>query len=148
MDDFYPPVHGDITGSVNSLDPGKRPFSSISPVILSKDDELLALGAAGGIRIPTSIVSTLFHLSTGKNLKEAIMTTRMHNHLFPDVTFVEHDIQGPIEQYLVDSGHVIEKSLQNTVFTSVQGILLRRSNGDRTIHAVSDLRKGGESFGY
>ncbi|TBU18700.1 putative gamma-glutamyltransferase [Ordospora colligata] len=148
MDDFYPPVHGDITGSVNSLDAGKRPFSSISPVILSKDDELLALGAAGGIRIPTSIVSTLFHLSTGKNLKEAIMTTRMHNHLFPDVTFVEHDIQGPVEQYLVDSGHVIEKSLQNTVFTSVQGILLKRSNGDRTIHAVSDLRKGGESFGY
>jgi len=149
MDDFQAPEHNDANaGSANALDAGKRPFSSMSPVILSKSDELLVLGAAGGIRIPTSIVSTLFHLSTGKNLKEAIMTTRMHNHLFPDVTFVEHDIAGPVEQYLVDSGHVIEKSLENTVFTSVQGILLKRSNGNRTIHAVSDLRKGGESFGY
>lgn len=149
MDDFYIPyISGIAEKHANLPEGGKRPFSSISPILLLKDGEAIALGAAGGIRIPTSIVSTLFHLSAGDSLEEAIMETRIHNQLFPNVTFVEYGIPEVLEKYLLGAGHRIEKSLQNTIFTSVQGILSKEANGSRAIHAVSDPRKGGEAFGY
>lgn len=152
IDDFYVPSAADAFSSrtpANIAEPGKRPFSSASPILLEKDSEILMLGAAGGVRIPTSVIAVLFYLSTGRNLKEAITATRIHNQLQPDTTFVEYNISKKLEQYFVSSGHRTEKSLQNSIFTSVQGILLRRDRaGNRMIHAVSDPRKGGEAFGY
>lgn len=153
INDFYIP---NITNAsdpqrtpANVAEAGKRPLSSASPVLLVKDDEILALGGAGGIRIPTSTISVLFYLSTGRNLKEAITATRIHNQLTPSTTFVEYNISEILERYFVSSGHKVERSLQNSVFTSVQGILLKRDRlGNRMIHAVSDPRKGGEAFGY
>ncbi|UYI27921.1 gamma-glutamyltranspeptidase [Encephalitozoon cuniculi] len=149
MSDFYIPYPNSAQEKhANAVEGGKRPFSSIAPVVLLKEDELLALGAAGGIRIPTSIMSTIFHLSAGENLWEAITETRIHNQLFPDITFVEYNIPKDLEKYLTSTGHRVERSLQNTVFTSVQGILSRKVGGNKVIHAVSDPRKGGEAFGY
>lgn len=151
IDDFYVPGStSDMSQmSANIVESGKKPFSSASPVLMMKDDEILALGGAGGIRIPTSIIAVIFYLSTGRNLKEAITATRIHNQLTPNTTFVEHNISKTLEEYFAKNGHKIEKSLQNSIFTSVQGILLKRDRaGKRVIHAVSDPRKGGKAFGY
>ncbi|AFM98344.1 putative gamma-glutamyltransferase [Encephalitozoon hellem ATCC 50504] len=149
IDDFYIPyTKYTHEKHPNGVEGGKRSFSSISPILLLKEDEILALGAAGGIRIPTSVISTIFHLETGESLRDAIMETRIHNHLSPNTTFVEYNILKDLERYLTGAGHKIEKSLQNTIFTSVQGILLKKVGGNRIIHAVSDPRKGGEAFGY
>jgi gamma-glutamyltranspeptidase / glutathione hydrolase / leukotriene-C4 hydrolase len=133
----------------NSMEPGKRPLSSASPVLLVRDDEILALGAAGGMRIPTSIIGVLLYLSIGTSLGDAIAATRIHNQLDPETTYVEHDIEKGVLGYLLKLGHNVEKSVQNSVFTSVQGILLKKDAiGRKSIHAVSDPRKGGEPYGY
>ncbi|AFN83059.1 gamma glutamyltranspeptidase [Encephalitozoon romaleae SJ-2008] len=149
IDDFHISHARDVHSKhPNNVEGGKRSFSSMSPILLLKEDEILAIGAAGGIRIPTSVISTIFHLGTGENLREAIIETRIHNQLSPNITFVEHNIPKALERYLISIGHRIEKSLQNTIFTSVQGIFLKSVGGNRIIQAVSDPRKEGEAFGY
>jgi gamma-glutamyltranspeptidase / glutathione hydrolase / leukotriene-C4 hydrolase len=152
LDDFFSnieDVRNPRPDAPNSVQPGKRPLSSASPVLLIKNDEILALGAAGGMRIPTSIIGVLLYLSTGSSLRDAITATRIHNQLDPEITYVEGNIDQSVVDYFLKLGHKVEKSLQNSVFTSVQGILLRRNGGGRkSIHAVSDPRKGGEASGY
>lgn len=152
IDDFYVPhVHNafDLDKmSKNILEPGKRPFSSAAPVIMMKHDEIISIGAAGGTRIPTSIFSVIFHLALGKNLQQAIMASRIHDQLVPSYTYIEKDLPKEIIQYLKSLGHKITVSSQNSIFTSVQGIRIEKSqDGRKSIEAFSDRRKGGMSSG-
>jgi len=152
MDDFYvPSVKNafDLAGMPkNIVQPGKRPFSSASPVILNGVGEVIAIGAAGGTRIPTTVIGIIFHLVLGKTLKESIHELRIHNQFFPGKTYVENGVCGCVKDYLGSVGHVVEESLVNSVFTSAQGIHVVEVDGKRIIQAVSDERKGGASFGY
>ena len=62
--------------------PGERPRTAIAPVIITRDNKIiLALGAAGGIRIPSAIVQTISRfIDQGKTLSEAIAAPRIHPH--------------------------------------------------------------------
>ena len=50
-------IDGVYPSEVNFPEPGKRPFSSMSPAILTNDtgDVLLIIGACGGKRITTAV---------------------------------------------------------------------------------------------
>lgn len=152
VDDFYVPkvknaFDLDKMGK-NTIKPGKRPFSSAAPVIMMKHDEIIAIGAAGGTRIPTSIFSVIFHLILGRNLHDAIMESRIHNQLVPVYTYIESSLDKRIIKYLRSLGHNVAVSSQNSIFTSVQGIrVLKLESGERRIEAFSDKRKGGVSSG-
>ena len=71
MDDFDIPGHNLVDGispsPFNFPAPNKRPFSSISPAILTNDngDVQLVIGASGGKRITTAVslvgLRALFH---------------------------------------------------------------------------------------
>ena len=60
--------------------PGDRPRTSIAPVIITRNNQLVAaLGAAGGIRIPSAIVQTISrYIDQGKSLPEALAAPRVH----------------------------------------------------------------------
>jgi gamma-glutamyltranspeptidase/glutathione hydrolase/leukotriene-C4 hydrolase len=74
MDDFSIPGAANIYGlppsPSNYIKPGKRPMSSMSPIIVvdENDDIRLVLGASGGSRIITGVASVclppLFHLDS------------------------------------------------------------------------------------
>ncbi len=96
MDDFSTP------GTVNYFNvpatepnyirPGKRPMSSMSPLIVldENDDVRLLLGASGGTKIITAVaLVAIRNLLLGKNIKESIDDIRMHHQLFPN--FIEHE---------------------------------------------------------
>lgn len=153
MDDFYVPSVQNAFDldkmTKNIIKPGKRPFSSAAPVLMIKPGELIAIGAAGGTRIPTSIFSVIFHLILGKNLEEAIMESRIHDQLVPNFTYTEGNLDKNIRDYLRSLGHNLAISSQNSIFTSVQGIRLEaKKDGTKHIEAFSDKRKGGLSSGY
>ena len=64
MDDFtvklgVPNLYGLVQGEANSIAPGKRPLSSMSPTIVSKDGKpVMVVGTPGGSRIITVVVLT------------------------------------------------------------------------------------------
>lgn len=64
----------------NAAAPGKRPRSTITPLIALRDGRpVLALGVPGAGRIPTAMLQVLIeHLRLGRPLEEAIGDTRLH----------------------------------------------------------------------
>lgn len=67
-------------GSPNAPAPGKRPTSTIAPVLVLKDGlPALAIGLPGGQRIPTTMTQVLLdHLAFGQSVGQAILTPRFH----------------------------------------------------------------------
>ncbi|KAF9762126.1 Glutathione hydrolase proenzyme 2 [Nosema granulosis] len=152
IDDFYIP---NVENSYNLnqtfrniVSPNKAPLSSAAPIILENKNETLALGAAGGIRIPTSIIEVIFYMSLNNSLRQSINKPRMHHQMDPDILYIEQNERPEIIEFLRRKNHKIEVSKTNTVFTSVQGIIQRSlKDGSKLIDAVSDYRKNGSPAG-
>ncbi|MBJ7330213.1 MAG: gamma-glutamyltransferase [Solirubrobacteraceae bacterium] len=66
------------TGTANSVAPGKRPRSSMSPTIVTKDGRVVqALGSPGGATIITTVLQTLLNqFDGGMTLPQAIEAPR------------------------------------------------------------------------
>lgn len=96
MDDFsakpgVPNMFG-LTGSeANSIEPGKRMLSSMTPTIALKDDELfMVLGAPGGSTIITSVLQTLLNVyEYGMSMQDAVNAPRFHHQWLPDAVLFE-----------------------------------------------------------
>jgi gamma-glutamyltranspeptidase/glutathione hydrolase len=91
MDDFaakpgVPNQFGVVGGDVNSIQPNKRPLSSMSPTIAVKDGQVaLVLGTPGGSRIFTGVYQVLVDvLDYNLPLDQAQAQPRFHHQLLPD----------------------------------------------------------------
>jgi len=99
MDDFSSkPGVGNAFGLIgfdaNSIQPFKRPLSSMSPtVVANKNNEgVLTIGAAGGSRIITAVLQTIVSvLDHDLTVDKAIDTPRTHSQWLPDQIFYEED---------------------------------------------------------
>ncbi|KAG9082143.1 hypothetical protein FRC06_005201, partial [Ceratobasidium sp. 370] len=93
MDDFSTPGtsngFGYIATPANYIAPYKRPLSSISPTIVEDNKGVFhfATGAAGGSRIITATLQSLWHvLDQGMDAQSAINAPRMHDQIVPLTT--------------------------------------------------------------
>jgi gamma-glutamyltranspeptidase/glutathione hydrolase len=101
MDDFaiapgVPNIYGLIGSEANSIEPGKTPLSSMSPMIVLDETgrSEMALGAPGGSQIPTTILNTLYQYKfKGLSLYESASHPRYHHQYQPDILFVEPEAQ-------------------------------------------------------
>lgn len=96
MDDFtakpgVPNLYGLVQGQANAIAPGKRPLSSMSPTIVSKNGQpVLVLGTPGGSRIITAVLLTILNvIDYDMTVQEAVDAPRFHQQWLPDVTTVE-----------------------------------------------------------
>jgi gamma-glutamyltranspeptidase/glutathione hydrolase len=96
MDDFSAKpgasnLYGAVGGAPNSIEPEKRPLSSMSPtIVFEKGRPLLALGSPGGTRIITCTLLTLLNaLEYRMPLYEAVASYRYHHQWKPDEIQVE-----------------------------------------------------------
>ncbi|MDM0122868.1 gamma-glutamyltransferase [Variovorax arabinosiphilus] len=113
MDDFtakvgVPNLYGLVQGEANAIAPGKRPLSSMSPTIVSKDGKpVFVVGTPGGSRIITAVLHTILNVvDYGMNVQEAVDAPRFHQQWLPDVTNVETFAIGPdARKILTDMGH-------------------------------------------
>ncbi|RZI84257.1 MAG: gamma-glutamyltransferase [Rubrivivax sp.] len=113
MDDFTvkvgePNLYGLVQGQANAIAPGKRPLSSMSPTIVTKDGKpVLVLGTPGGSRIITAVLHTIVNMvDYGMNVQEAVDAPRFHQQWLPDVTNVEPFALSPdTRQILEGMGH-------------------------------------------
>jgi gamma-glutamyltranspeptidase/glutathione hydrolase len=88
------------TGHPNSPGPGKRPLHNMCPTIVKRDGQpLLALGGAGGRRIPNALIAVLSRfVGLGATARQAVAAPRMHSEGNMDVRV---DAQWPVGE--VDS---------------------------------------------
>jgi len=96
MDDFaskqgVPNMYGLIQGPANSIAPGKRPLSSMTPTIVLKDGKVrYVLGSPGGSRIITTVANIFLSAADeGLNIQQAVDAPRFHHQYLPDVVYLE-----------------------------------------------------------
>ncbi|QYT06315.1 Gamma-glutamyltransferase [Trichoderma simmonsii] len=112
MNDFSIPgvsnSFGYIPSPANYIRPGKRPLSSISPIIAETADGklYLALGAAGGSRIITANIQNTIHvLDSNMTTAEALASPRLHDQLVPDQTSFEYAYDNRTVAFMKSLGH-------------------------------------------
>ena len=91
MDDFSakpgsPNMFGLVEGPNNAIAPGKRPLSSMTPTIVTKDGQLsMVVGTPGGSRIPSAVLETISNMiDFDMTVTEAVDAPRIHNQWYPD----------------------------------------------------------------
>ncbi len=149
MDDFsiYPGVpnaFGLIGAENNSVAPGKRPLSSMSPTIVldANSKPVLTVGAAGGPKIITQVVLTIVrHLDFGQSLPYAVASPRFHHQWRPNVVTYEKDLTKGYVEVLRNRGHDMEE-IGSGGITQAIGI-----DPSGTLVGVSDPRGYGKAAG-
>ena len=117
MDDFSskpgsPNTYGLIGSEANSIAPGKRMLSSMTPTIIEKEDDLfLILGSPGGSTIITSVFQTFLNLTLfNMDIQSAVDEPRFHHQWLPDFIYLE---KNSLNQLTIDSlkliGHQIKE---------------------------------------
>jgi len=149
MDDFSaqpgePNAYGLIGGEANSIQPGKRMLSSMTPTIVTKDGKVrMVLGAAGGPRIITATLQSFLNMAVfGMNAQEAIAANRVHHQWFPDILFYENYGLSPDTIRLLE-----EKGHQLRTMSIARGhIIYVEQNGNKS--SGIDPRGDGHAAGY
>jgi gamma-glutamyltranspeptidase / glutathione hydrolase len=129
MDDFAakpgsPNLFGLIQGEANAIQPGKRPLSSMTPTILTRDGKFfMAVGAPGGSRIITAVLQVILNvIDFGMNAQDAVDAPRFHHQWMPDRLEFEKGTSPDTLQLLTSKGHNIEIS-KPVVLARVEAIL-------------------------
>jgi len=92
----------------NYIQPGKRPMSSIAPVIVDDANGRLyfVTGAAGGSRIVTASLLSLWHvLDRNMSVLDALREPRFHDQLIPDRCLMEAQFDNETVAFMKDRGH-------------------------------------------
>jgi gamma-glutamyltranspeptidase/glutathione hydrolase len=113
MDDFtakvgVPNLYGLVQGQANAISPGKRPLSSMSPTIVTRDGKpVMVLGTPGGSRIITAVLHTIVNvIDYGMNIQEAVDAPRFHQQWLPEATNLERFALSPDTQKMLEAmGH-------------------------------------------
>ncbi|MFZ5522461.1 MAG: gamma-glutamyltransferase [Pseudomonadota bacterium] len=110
MDDFtikagVPNQYGLVQGEANMIAPGKRPLSSMSPTIVTRDGKpVMVLGTPGGSRIITTVLLTILNvIDYGMDVQEAVDAPRFHQQWLPDVTNAEPYALSPDTRYILEN---------------------------------------------
>jgi gamma-glutamyltranspeptidase / glutathione hydrolase len=117
MDDFaskigVPNMFGLIQGPANSIAPGKRPLSSMTPTIVLKHGKvLLVLGSPGGSTIITTVANDIVSiLDNHLDVQRAADAPRFHHQYLPDRIEVEKGFPLNVVNALKATGYQVNRS--------------------------------------
>ena len=155
MDDFSgkPGVmnqFGLMGTDANSIQPGKRMLSSMTPTIILEDGEpFIIIGSPGGSQIITTVLQVVLNcIDFDMNIREAIEAPRIHHQWMPDSIFYEQKALSPeVKQKLLEMGyHFWDDGADSRIIGIAEGIMIDPTNG--IIYGASDPRGGGMAVGY
>jgi gamma-glutamyltranspeptidase/glutathione hydrolase len=136
-----------IQGESNAIQPGKRPVSSMTPTIVTRDGKLfLMLGAPGGSRIINGVLQVILNVEDfHMNVQDAVDWPRFHHQWMPDILYVEKGISPDTVALLRAMGHEVSP-LESTspVVARVEAIL----NEGGWLQGATDPRGNGKAEGY
>ncbi len=150
MDDFsakpgVPNMFGLIGGEANSIYPGKRMLSSMTPTIIEKNGKLwMVLGTPGGSTIMTSILQVFLNMAAfSMNIDQAVQETRYHHQGLPDeILYEKNAFTANLIQTLQSMGHSLKEveriGLIEAIYVDDKGIL----------HGAADRRSDDHASGW
>ena len=152
MDDFsakagVPNMFGLVGAEANSIAPGKRMLSSMTPTIVEKDGQLLmVVGTPGGSTIITSVLQTILNVvEFDMTMQQAVDAPRFHHQWLPDfVNFEPEGFSSAIFDELKTKGYLI-----NEGFTPIIGkvdAILKLPNGK--FEGGADKRGDDKAVGF
>lgn len=150
MDDFsakpgVPNMYGLVGAEANSIAPGKRMLSSMTPTIIEKDGKLfMVVGTPGGSTIITTVFQTVLNVvEYGMTMQEAVSAKKFHCQWRPDTIFVEMNAIDSVTRTQ------LEKRGQHVVTTGSIGrtdaILILP---DGKLEGAADHRGDDDAIGY
>ncbi len=145
MDDFSikpgtPNVYGLVGGEANSIQPGKRMLSSMSPTFIETNDKVGLMGTPGGSRIISMLLLAILDAEQGHAAASWVSLPRYHHQYLPDV--IEHEpsaFSDKLTDELKTKGHRLVSVGRH--YGNMQAILWDKSAGVLT--AASDPRGTG-----
>jgi gamma-glutamyltranspeptidase/glutathione hydrolase len=152
MGDFNPVPgstrsNGQIGTDPNVIEPGKRMLSSMTPVIVTHNNQpYLIVGSPGGRTIINTVYQTVLNmLFYNMDLFNAIESMKVHHQWLPDVTYYErHKLSPDTVQQLESMGHNLRPVSQ---LGRLMGIMIDPASGIYT--GVSDSSSpDGAAIGY
>lgn len=111
MDDFFiksgvENVYGIVGSDKNSVVPGKRPLSSMTPTFLELPGRVAILGTPGGSRIPTMVLIASLLFNDGYGAISMVSAMRFHHQYLPDVLQFEPESFSPaLQEALKNMGY-------------------------------------------
>ncbi|GMN50667.1 hypothetical protein TIFTF001_019821 [Ficus carica] len=140
MDDFSIPAETTPDSlppaPANFIRPNKRPLSSMTPIIVTKDNQLAGvLGGSGGMSIIPAVVQVfLKYFVLGMDPLDAVQSPRVYHKLIPNIVSYEN--------WTVISGNHIELSEGTKLFLQARGHQLQaKAGGAITQLVVQTLQK-------
>ena len=141
MDDFNAQP-----GTSNSVEPGKRPLSSMSPTLVLRDGQpYMTLGSPGGTRIITTVAQIISNvLDHEMDIQEAINAPRMFN--MRGTLALEGRIPQDVLDELEAMGHELDVRDPLAPFFGGAQCIMREDSG--TLHGGGDPRRDGQAAAY
>ena len=150
MDDFsiktgVPNGFNLVGTEANSIAPGKRMLSSMSPTFLEGDRGVAILGTPGGSRIISMVLLSALAWHDGADAEQMVALKRYHHQYFPDVVVHEDGAFTPEEIAALEArGHRLERSERS--YGNMQVVTWDRATGK--VSAASDPRGAGDTTIY
>ena len=147
MDDFAikadsPNAYGLVGDEANSIAPGKRPLSSMTPTFLETEDRVGLLGTPGGSRIISMVLLGILDFAESKLPKSWVEIPRFHHQYLPDeIQFEQNGLTLEERNGLSKLGHKLVE--RNRRYGNMQAILWYKPNN--LVFAASDPRGEGEA---
>ena len=135
-------------GSKNSVEPGKRPLSSMSPTLLLKDGKPYAtLGSPGGMRIITTVAEIISNLiDQGMDVQAAINAPKTNNYQGGPFK-IESRVSKEAQEGLKKKGHALKVYKPfDLYFGGAQAVVRDPKTGE--LHGGADPRRDGVAMGY
>ncbi|KAM1178602.1 hypothetical protein ACFX13_018212 [Malus domestica] len=172
MDDFSTPTEVSPDhlppAPANFIEPNKRPLSSMTPLIITKDNQLAGvLGGSGGMNIIPAVTQVfLNHFVLGMDPLDAVQSPRIYHRLIPNIVSYENmtvidgdhiELSDERKLFLLERGHKMQAKAGEAITQLVVQSLRNPANIGRKsgknsteeifhgrLTAVSDPRKDGK----
>ena len=152
MDDFsskpgIPNMFGLIGAEANSIAPGKRMLSSMTPTIVEKGGKLwMVVGTPGGSTIITSVLQTILNVAEfDMGMQQAVEAPRFHHQWLPDLVNFEPDsFDSTLIATLKSRGYLINEK-NSPIIGKVDAILVLP---DGKLEGGADPRGDDKAVGF
>ena len=127
-------------GVANSIAPGKRMLSSMTPTFLETPEHIAVLGTPGGSRIISMVLLGVLDFANGHNPDSWVKQPRFHHQYLPDLIEYESGALSPSERATLTSmGHQLKETKRQ--YGDMQAVQLNKLSHQLT--AASDPRGEG-----